>query len=89
MKGRAPIKTGFICALVAALFATGGCTNKGIGVLPPKTIRIKGNEVVSGSYRVEKPYNQNKTYNATLINQATPKTGGPNSPEDDPAYKPD
>ena len=87
MKGRAPIKTG-ICVLVAGLLAVTGCTKRGIGVLPPKTTRIKGNEVVSGSYRVEKPYNQKETYNATPINQVTPEKGGPDSPEDSATYTP-
>jgi len=87
MKGRAPIKTG-ICVLVAGLLAVTGCTNRGIGLLPRKTIRLNGNRVLHGAYEVQRPYKK-ETYNATLINQATPKTGGPNSPEDDPAYKPD
>jgi len=84
MKGRAPIKTG-ICVLVAGLLAVTGCTNRGIGLLPRKTIRLNGNSVLHGAYKVQRPYKK-ETYNATPINQVTPEKGGPDSPEDSATY---
>jgi len=87
MRGRAPIKTG-ICLIVAGLFATIGCTPRGIHVLPPRTIRTDGNTIRYGTHDVKKPYNQKEIYNIIPLEPVTPTSGPPYSPEDSVDYKP-